>query len=282
MTDAAGPATGSVDAMVPRVARVKRRRREIADTWTLELEPDAADPGFAPGQFNMLYLPGVGEIPVSMSGDPAAAGLVHTVRAVGAVSGALAGLQRGDRLGVRGPFGSAWPLEQAKGRDVVVVAGGVGLAPLRPLLYQLRDIGDEVQRVTLLYGARSPGDILYQQELQSWGERTGAEVAVTVDHATGDWSGPVGVVTSLMTPGLFDAGNTAAFICGPEIMMRFAVAALANLGLPRDAMYISMERNMKCAVGHCGHCQLGPAFVCRDGPVFRFDRISNLFRIREF
>lgn len=280
MTDAAATAPAA-HAMLPRVARVKRRRREIPDTWTLELEPDAAAPGFAPGQFNMLYLPGVGEIPVSMSGDPHAAGLVHTVRAVGAVSGALAGLRRGDRLGVRGPFGSSWPLEQAKGRDVVVVAGGIGLAPLRPLLYGLRDARGEVGRVTLLYGARSPEDVLYQNELDRWGKRANFNVQVTVDHATGDWTGPVGVVTSLMAPELFDAGNAVAYLCGPEIMMRFAVAALGDLGLQRDAMYVSLERNMKCAVGHCGHCQLGPAFVCRDGPVFRFDRVSDFFSIRE-
>jgi len=251
----------------------------MSRTLALEAPPGT---GFGPGQFNMLCLPGVGEVPISMSGDPERGGLVHTIRAVGAVSTALAGLKPGAQLGLRGPFGSTWPLAAAAGRDVVIMAGGLGLAPLRPLLYRLFARPRDYGRITLLYGTRSPDDILFERELQRWRDRAGANVLVTVDHAAGDWRGPVGVVTSLLQPGQFDPGNSIACICGPEVMMRFSIGNLIDMGLPAESIYLSMERNMKCAVGHCGHCQFGPAFVCRDGPVFRYDRVRALFGLKEF
>jgi len=280
MTEAAAPIPPA-DPMVPRVARVRRRRRESHDVCTLELEPVTDMPGFAPGQFNMLYVMGVGEIPVSMSGDPARGHLVHTVRAVGAVSDALADLKAGDTLGVRGPFGSAWPLVEAAGRDIVVMAGGLGLAPLRPLLYRMFARPREYGRINLLYGTRSPDDILFGHELNRWREKTGADIRISVDHAAADWKGPVGVVTGLLQPGQFDPGNSVVFLCGPEVMMRFSVNTLLDMGLPAKAMYLSMERNMKCALGHCGHCQFGPHFICKDGPVFRYDRLRDLLGLRE-
>jgi len=271
-----------MDPMLPAVTRVRRRRRETHDVWTLALEAPPGVTGFAPGQFSMLCLPGVGEVPVSMSGDPARDGLVHTIRAVGAVSTALAALRQGEQLGLRGPFGSAWPAAAASGRDVVIMAGGLGLAPLRPLLYRLFARARDYGRITLLYGTRSPDDILFERELRRWREKSGATVAVTVDHAAGDWRGPVGVVTSLLKGEQFDPGNSIACICGPEVMMRFSIGNLIDMGLPAESIYLSMERNMKCAVGHCGHCQFGPAFICRDGPVFRYDRVRALFGLREF
>jgi NAD(P)H-flavin reductase len=270
------------EPMVPRIARVRQRRREIPNTWTLELEQETGAAAFAPGQFNMLYMMGVGEIPISMSGDPARSALVHTIRAVGAVSEALAGLKRGATLGLRGPYGSAWPLDAAAGKDIVIMAGGIGLAPLRPLLYRLFARPKDYRRIVLLYGTRSPDDILYRRQLDRWREKTGARIEVTVDHAAGDWGGRVGVVTDLVKPGLFDPANAIAFICGPEVMMHFSVSSLMDLGLSPEAIHVSMERNMKCAIGYCGHCQFGPAFICKDGPVFRFDRISDIFRVREF
>jgi len=274
--------SGAADPMVPRVARIRRRYREIPHTWTLELDSVADSPGFAPGQFNMLYAMGVGEMPVSLSGDPAGDVLIHTIRDVGAVSGALANLKRSQELGLRGPFGSAWPLAAAAGRDVVVMAGGLGLAPLRPLLYSLFATPEDYGNITLLYGTRSAEDILYRRELDRWRERKRARIEITVDHATAEWSGHVGVVTSLVTAGLFDPDNTVAFICGPEVMMRFSIGSLMDMGLPPEAVYVSMERNMKCAIGHCGHCQFGPDFICMNGPVFRFDRVRGVFGIREF
>ncbi len=277
-------ARDSVDPMVPAVARLSGRRRETADTWTLAIEGGGPDGGFrfAPGQFNMLYVFGVGEVPISMSGDPGRPGpLVHTVRAVGAVSSALASARPGERIGVRGPFGTCWPLDQADGADVLVIAGGLGLAPLRPALYRLLAARRRYGRIVLLYGTRSPADILFRRELESWRRRLDVEIEVTVDHASGDWRGNVGVVTTLIPRAGFDPLHSIAFVCGPEVMMRFAIASLRAAGLPADAIWLSMERNMKCAIGHCGHCQLGPTFICKDGPIFRYDRIAALLSAKE-
>jgi NAD(P)H-flavin reductase len=270
--------------MLPRVAHVRRRRREAPNVWTLEIAPGVQAPTpAAPGQFNMLTVFGVGEAAISLSGDPADPGrLVHTIRAVGSVSAALAQLGPGDALGVRGPFGAGWPMSEAVGRDVVIMAGGLGLAPLRPAIYRLLAERERYGQVLVLYGTRSPADILFRHELEAWRRRLDVEIEVTVDHATvGDWRGHVGVVTTLLGRASFDPGKTIALVCGPEIMMRFSIAALADAGVKPDAIHLSMERNMKCAIGLCGHCQFGPVFVCRDGPVFRHDRVAGLLRHRE-
>jgi NAD(P)H-flavin reductase len=272
------------DPMVPAVAHVRRRWRETADTWSLELAPavDGAPRTFLPGQFNMLYVFGVGEAAISVSGDPARADrLIHTVRGVGPVSRGIAALSKGDALGIRGPFGSSWPLEHAAGADILVIAGGLGLAPLRPLLYALRAARGRYGRIVLLYGTRSPADVLYQAELDDWRRAGEIDVQVTVDHAIGEWHGHVGVVTKLIARSRFEPSSTVAMICGPEIMMRFSIAACRDAGLGEEAIYVSMERNMKCAIGLCGHCQFGPTFVCRDGPVVRADRVSGLLGVRE-
>jgi NAD(P)H-flavin reductase len=273
----------AIDPMVPRVARVVRRRRDGPQTWTLEIiEEGAADTGFAPGQFNMLTAFGVGEAPISLSGDPAMpARLIHTIRAVGPVSGALIRLGPGQPVGLRGPFGSGWPIDQMAGRDVVILAGGLGLAPLRPVVYRLLAQRPRYGQLTLLYGARSPGEILFRREIENWRRRLDIDIAVTVDHAVGEWHGHVGVVTALVPRAAFDPPHAIALVCGPEIMMRFATAALRDAGLAEEAIYLSLERNMKCAVGFCGHCQLGPLLVCRDGPVFRYDRLRGLLAKRE-
>jgi NAD(P)H-flavin reductase len=284
MTDAAAHQADAVEPMVPAVARVVRRRRETKDTWTLELElqQDAIPKGFEPGQFNMLYLPGIGEVPISISGDPAEpAFLHHTVRAVGAVSSAITRLRAGDSVGVRGPYGRGWPAAEAVGADVVVMAGGLGLAPLRPAVYRLFAKRELYGKVALLYGTRSPADILFHRELHEWRRRFDAEVEVTVDHAGDEWRGYVGVVTTLIPRVSFDPDTTVAFVCGPEVMMRFAADALCDAGVPEDSIYLSMERNMKCAIGQCGHCQLGPDFVCKDGPVMRYDGLRRRLKLRE-
>jgi NAD(P)H-flavin reductase len=271
------------DPMLPRIARTRRRRRDGPAVWTLDIEmEDGALPAFAPGQFNMLTAFGVGEVPISVSGDPAdPSRLVHTIRAVGPASTALARLAPGDALGRRGPFGVGWPMEQAVGRDVVVIAGGLGLAPLRPALYRLLAERERYGSIVLLYGTRSPEEILFRRELESWRRRLDIDIEVTVDHAVGDWRGHVGVVTTLIPRSAFDPSSTVALVCGPEIMMRFAIASLQDAGVADDAIYLSMERNMKCAVGLCGHCQMGPVLVCRDGPVFRYDRIRSILGARE-
>jgi NAD(P)H-flavin reductase len=271
------------DPMVPTRARVLRRRRELADTWTLEIEPeDSGVLRFAPGQFNMLYAPGIGEVAISVSGDPAGPDhLVHTIRDVGKISRALTRLRPGEPLGVRGPFGSVWPVDSAAGLDVVVVAGGLGLAPLRPAIYRLLAERERFGRIALLYGTRSPAEILYPRELERWRQRLDVQLEVTVDHAGEDWHGHIGVVTHLIPRAAFDPEQTVAFVCGPEIMMRFAALALRDAGVADAAIHLSMERNMKCALGHCGRCQFGPMLVCRDGPVVSYDRIARLLSVKE-
>ncbi len=275
------PASAFGDCLALQPLRVARIRRETADVSTFELSP-ASDFVFAAGQFNMLYAFGLGEVAISISGDPGdPSRLVHTVRAVGAVSSALARLRRDMAVGVRGPFGSSWPVTESEGNDIVIVAGGLGLAPLRPAIYHVLAHRERYGRVALLYGARSPAEILYRRELEAWRRRLDVDITVTVDHAAADWRGNVGVVPALIARAAFDPDHTVAMVCGPEIMMRFAVEALCERGLTTERIYLSMERNMKCAVGFCGHCQFGPLFVCRDGPIFRFDRIAAMFNIRE-
>ncbi|HZO60095.1 MAG TPA: FAD/NAD(P)-binding protein [Solirubrobacterales bacterium] len=270
------------DPLLPDRFRVTGRTRETADTWTLTLEPVDRDPlAFAPGQFNMVYAFGAGEVPISISGDPGRAGpLVHTVRAVGKATAAICDAQEGAMLGVRGPFGTDWPLAAAEGRDVVVVAGGVGLAPVRPIVYAVLAQPDRFGRALVLYGGRQPDQLLYSAELAAWREQ-GIDVDVTVDIATSSWTGKVGVVPQLIGRAALDPERAVAFVCGPEAMMRFSAEALLERGLRPEHVYVSMERNMKCAVGQCGHCQLGPEFVCRDGAVFSWPRIRHAFRIRE-
>jgi NAD(P)H-flavin reductase len=274
----------TADPMVPRAYQVQRVRRELHDTWTLALAPtdEQVPPAFAAGQFNMLYVFGVGEIPISISGDPGRNGaLVHTVRAVGAVSRALCALKPKTMVGVRGPFGSAWPLGVCEGRDVLVIGGGIGLAPLRPVVYQILAERERYGRVALLYGARTLSDLLYRTELERWRALGAIDVLITVDRGTPDWSGSVGVVTKLIDRATFDADNAVALVCGPEIMMRFSAAGVLKQGIAADRVFVSMERDMKCGVGLCGHCQYGPVLVCRDGPVFRYDRLADLLPRRE-
>ncbi len=267
--------------MTPEPFRVVRRTQELSDTWTLELEPVSGEAlAFAPGQFTMLYVFGVGEVPISVSGE-AGGPLIHTVRAVGAVSEAICAAKPGDVLGVRGPFGNVWPVDEAVGADVVVVAGGIGLAPLRPAVLQVLGRRGEFGDVALLYGSRTPADLLYPDDLGSWRARFDLQVDVTVDSAEGGWLGKVGVVPKLISSARFDPDSTVAFVCGPEIMMHFAARGLRDRGVPADRIYFSMERNMRCGLGHCGHCQLGPTLICRDGPVYRYDEIADLMGVRE-
>jgi len=265
--------------MLPLMARVRGRRRETHDTWTLAI--DAGGLKFQPGQFNMLYAFGIGEIPVSVSGDPGRAGpLVHTVRAVGAVSQAVTRLKPGDPIGLRGPYGTAWPVAQS-GSDIIVIAGGLGLAPLRPAIYRLLAERDRYGRIAVLYGTRSPADILFRREIERWRRRLDIEIEVTVDHADALWHGNVGIVTKLIGRAGFDPGHAVALICGPEIMMRFTAAAVESAGVAPERIFLSLERNMKCAIGQCGHCQLGPTLICRDGAVMRYDRVRPLMSVRE-
>jgi NAD(P)H-flavin reductase len=287
LTEAPPPAAAVTPAaerpMRPRLCRIARVRKELSDTFTMELTPEDGKPmPFRPGQFNMLYVFGVGEVPISISGDPTKPGRVtHTTRVVGKVTEGIGALKAGDVVGVRGPYGTHWPVEAAEGADIVFVAGGIGLAPLRPAILQVMADRGRYGNVAIFYGARTPEDILYRKEVQTWRSRFDVNAHVTVDRATGKWNGKVGVVTQLIKSGGFDRHSAVAYVCGPEVMMRYAVETLEERGVTTDRIYVSMERNMKCGIGLCGHCQVGPVMVCRDGPVFRFDRIADIFTIWE-
>jgi anaerobic sulfite reductase subunit B len=260
---------------------VAGRRAETHDTVTLMLRPVAAPiPPPRPGQFTMLYAFGVGEIPVSISGSGHSQVLVQTIRAVGAVTRALCAAAPGDVLGVRGPFGTDWGLSIADGRDVLIVAGGIGLAPLRPVVLTALDQRARYDRVVLLVGARSPEDLIFTRELETWSRR-GADVRVTVDHGQAGWDGHVGLVTSLIEHAVEDPAGTAAFVCGPEIMMRLSAETLVRGGVPAADIRVSLERNMRCGAALCGHCQLGPLLLCRDGPVVSYAEAAPLVTIKE-
>jgi NAD(P)H-flavin reductase len=268
--------------MVPAPMRVVRVRRETADTVTLLIDATERPMSFRPGQFNMLYAFAVGDIPISMSGDPERTSeIVHTIKAVGAVTEALCDLRRGGWIGVRGPYGKSWPVDEVKGKDVILVAGGVGLAPLRSAIYHLLAHRADYGRLAILVGARTPEDLLFRRDLERWNRRTDLTVLTTVDRAGANWRGRVGVVPALLVETIVDPARTVAFMCGPEVMMRFTIREAARRGLTDDKLYLAMERNMKCAVGFCGHCQYGPAFFCKDGPIFRFDQLVSRFWLRE-
>ncbi|MFB7507920.1 FAD/NAD(P)-binding protein [Streptomyces broussonetiae] len=235
---------------------------------------------FSPGQFAMIYAFGVGEAPISVSAlRGRRGGLVHTVRAVGAVSTALYRLRPGDIVGLSGPYGTGWDLRAAAGHDMLVIAGGIGLAPLRPAVHVVLDRPDAYGSLAILVGARTPADLVYRDELESW--RGPARVEVTVDRPGPGWHGAVGVVTALLDRLDLRPGQTSALVCGPEVMMRHTARDLLVRGLAPQCVQVSLERNMHCATGHCGHCQLGPLLLCRDGPVAGYDRVADLLLVRE-
>ncbi len=278
-----GYAPGTGPPAVPLPYRVVRRRAETADTASFVLEPlDEALPPFRPGQFAMLYAFGVGDIPVSVSGIlPHRHRLMHTVRAVGAVSTALCELGPGDTVGVRGPFGTVWDTSRAAGGDVLVIAGGIGLAPLRPLVYEVFRAPHRFRRVHVLIGARTPGDLVYRDETAVWAAAGPGGTALTVDRPDAGWAGDVGLVTGLLGHARFDPPGTTAYVCGPEVMIRATARELVHRGLRPERVLVSLERTMRCGTGHCGHCQLGPLLLCRDGAVLGYDRAAPLLATRE-
>ena len=269
---------------LPCAARIRCVRDETPGVATYDLvfdDPALADGfTFQPGQFNMLYLPGVGEVAISISGDPEdCTSVPHTIREAGNVTQALARLGAGATIGIRGPFGSSWPLDECLGKDILLVAGGIGLAPLRPAICHLVSNRDSFGDLTLLYGARSPDGLLYPDEYDKW-RGAGLDVQLTVDRADVAWSGNVGVVTVLLDRlPLKRPGGTLLLTCGPEVMMWYVVQAALRRGVPPEFVYLSLERNMNCAIGLCGHCQFGPEFICKDGPVFRFDRVASILKV---
>lgn len=271
------------DPLTPRSYRVAKVTPELPDCVTLHIEPDdATDPAdCSAGQFNMLYAMGVGEVPISLSGRDDQNRLMHTIRSVGSVTSRLAAMRPGARLGLRGPFGDAWNVESYDGEDLLIVAGGLGIAPLRPLVSEVLHQRERFGRVAILYGARHPSSILFRDDLQRWRGRFDLTVEVTVDMSSRKWRGEVGVVTRLIERAAFEPDETVAFVCGPETMMRFAARELIDEGVEPAHVLVSLERNMRCAVGLCGHCQYGPEFICRDGPILGFDRVAPLLEVPE-
>lgn len=269
----------------PQPVRIRGIVPEAAGIATYELlfedESLARSYRFTPGQFNMLYLPGFGESAISLSSDPGQHdSMLHTVRIAGNVTQALSRMSVGDQLAVRGPFGTGWPMKVCRGCDVVIACGGVGLAPLRPVIYDIVNHRADYGRVFLLYGARTPNDLLFTSEFAAW-RAAEIEVEVTVDLGDPDWTGHIGVVPILFYRLRLKAEQTKVLTCGPEIMMRFVIFEALARKVKHQNIYLSMERNMNCAVGFCGHCQLGPAFVCKDGPVFTYQQMEPYLHLEE-
>lgn len=264
-----------------RIARISQETPGVATYDLIFEDPTVAEEYvFRPGQFNMLYLPGVGEIAISISGDPGQRGFVpHTIREAGNVTRTLAGLGNDSSIGLRGPFGSCWPIDQCRGKNVVLVAGGIGLAPLRPAICALLANRQQFGQLSLLIGAREPSGLLYPSEYDNW-RAQGMNVQTTVDQAADDWKGNLGVVTALLDRlPLADPANTILMTCGPEVMMWYTIQCAITRGLKQQSLFLSLERNMNCAIGLCGHCQFGPQFICKDGPVFPFDRVASILKM---
>lgn len=271
-----------IDTWVPVAAEIVDIERENLNTLTYQMriieDIHRENYHFLPGQFNMLYVPGVGEAAISISSDPAETETIgHTVRVVGSVTRAIERMGVGGIVGLRGPFGRGWPISMLQGQDVVIVAGGIGLAPMRPAIYTLLRHREQFGRVMLLYGCRSPDDRVFAPELEKWAEDGTIQVLVTVDNATGGWVGPVGVVTNLLQRIRVNAEKTVVMVCGPPILNRVAAWQFLQLHVPPDRVYVSLERNMNCGFGRCGHCQYGRKFVCTDGPVFNFNEVADIF-----
>ncbi|MDH3684021.1 MAG: FAD/NAD(P)-binding protein [Acidimicrobiia bacterium] len=268
--------------MTPTMYRVSARADESPQTVTLDLSPMADPIGVpAPGQFTMLWSFGIGEAPISVAAAAVDGSLRQTIRGVGPVTSALCAAVAGDLVGVRGPYGVGWDLDLAQGRDVLIVGGGLGVAPVRSAIEHILENRGRFGRLAVVIGARTPDALLYPRELARWQERSDVDLEVTVDTATVGWRGNVGLVTQLLDRATVDLGTAVAFVCGPEVMMRFVARGLLERGAPPENIFVSLERNMHCAIGHCGHCQLGPLFVCKDGPVHPWHRVAPLLSVRE-
>ncbi|SPE23461.1 Cytosolic bidirectional (NiFe)-hydrogenases (NADP coupled, Group 3b), diaphorase subunit [Acidobacteriia bacterium SbA2] len=274
------------DPMLPLSAVIEEIQPEAYGISTFSVvftnTAQSATYHFGPGQFNMIYLPGFGEVAISISSDPGTPQVIgHTIRYAGSVTRAIGRLRAGDMVGLRGPYGSSWPLEKALGKNLVMVSGGIGLAPLRPVALSILRHREDFGRVVLLYGARTPADLLYTAEFERW-QAGGIEVHTTVDLADETWHGLVGVVPALFYRIRVDPKQTVVMTCGPEIMMRFVIYEALARRIPKESIFLSMERNMKCAIGFCGHCQFGPTFICKEGPVLNFAAIEAFFGKEDF
>lgn len=275
------------NAYLPHEAVIVERIQEAADIFTLRLQ--FTDPvqqarySFTPGQFNMLYLHGVGEVPISIVSDPDNTNLYdHTIRVVGRVTQSMTALKTGDYLGVRGAFGRGWPMLEAENRDVVLVTGGLGCAPVVSVIHYVLQRRERFGRLIILQGVKHSHDLIWRKQYDAWAQEPATQVLLTADQAGQGWPFSTGLVTSLVQQAEFDPNNAIAMLCGPEGMMRAAAQSLLTRGMDANDLWLSMERNMHCAVGHCGHCQFGASFICKDGPVFPLPAISHLLGVKGF
>lgn len=284
MTDSGAALAASARVLVPEPATIVEKRSfgPRIHVYRMRLvDPDARPRfDFFQGQFNMVYVPGVGEVAISVSSDPADSDLEHTIRTVGRTTGVIDSLRVGDTVGLRGPYGNSWPLHEARWKDVLVVTGGLGCAPVVGAIQYLFRRRASYGRITVLHGVKKPEDLIFQERFEAWRREPDTRVLLSADQPDRTWHDHTGVVTELFEEVEIDPRRTIVFMCGPEVMMRYAVAILGRRGVPQDRIYISFERNMKCAVGLCGHCQFGPEFVCKDGPIFPYSRVARFFGVR--
>jgi len=272
---------------LPLETEVVEHVRETSDLFTLRLrltDPQAReDYAFEPGQFNMLHLPGIGGVPISIASDPARGEtLDHTIRTVGRVTRVLEQMQQGDRLGLRGPYGRGWPMHDAEGRDLVVVTGGLGCAPVVAAISYAVQRRERFRRLIILQGVKHSADMIWRERYDAWARLPDTQVMLAADEPGKGWTGHTGLVTELLDKVSFDPEQATAMLCGPEPMMLAGARRLAQMGLPEDRVWLSLERAFQCGVGHCGHCQIGPYFVCRDGPVFAYSEIGWLLGTKGF
>jgi len=271
-------------ALLPEPAEIVEKRSFAPDihAYRLRLVDPAARPrfDFTPGQFNMVYVPGVGEVAISISSDPDDEDLEHTIRIVGRTTRVIAELGPGDMLGLRGPFGNGWPLHEARFKDVVVVTGGIGCAPVTGAIDYMFRRRASFGHLTVMHGVKKPADLVHRTRFEAWRREPDTTVLLTADQPDRAWRDRSGVVTELFDQIEMAPERTVAFLCGPEVMLHFATRTLRRRGLADDRIFLSLERNMHCAVGLCGHCQLGPEFVCKDGPILPYRRVARFFRVR--
>lgn len=272
----------SVD--VPHSVRIVERIQESTSIFTWHLS--FVDAGlhehyvYHPGQFNMLSLPGIGEVPISIVSDPQAPLLGHTIRAVGRVTRAMARLREGDLIGLRGPFGHGWPLADIAGHDVLLITGGLGCAPLVSVIHYVMQRRDQFGRIAIIQGVKHAEDLIWRRQYEQWEQRADVQVLLAADVAGAGWRWHVGLVTDLLDRVDLDVATARVMMCGPEPMMRASASHLLSMGSRAEQIWLSMERNMQCATGHCGHCQYGPDFICKDGPVFALQRIHDRLGVK--
>jgi sulfhydrogenase subunit gamma (sulfur reductase) len=271
----------------PHEAIILERIQEAPSLFTLRLKltdqklQDAYE--FAPGQFNMLYLYGVGEVAISIVSDPVDSQIIdHTIRVVGRVTRGMANLKRGDRIGLRGPYGRGWPMLESSGKDIVIVTGGLGCAPVVSVINYVEQRREQYGRLNIVQGVKHTADFIWKQRYDQWRKLPQTKVLLAADVGEALWPWHVGPVTSLFDQLEFDPDNVAVMVCGPEGMMRVVCDHMRDKNVSASQIFLSMERNMQCAVGHCGHCQYGSQFICKHGPVFSYDRIRNLFGVKGF